>query len=118
MFNLYKHIEELGKAHGYQTMQELCKAADVWVSAMSNLNNGRAKNISLKTAEKFAQTLGVSVDAVYGREKEKTATNGDGQNDFNDLSEKDKRFIEWFRSLSEEKQKAILISQDAPADLF
>ena len=115
MFNLYKHIEELGKAHGYQTMQELCKAADVWVSAMSNLNNGRAKSISLKTAEKFAQTLGVSVDAVYGREKEKTATNGD---DLDNLSEKDKRFIEWFRSLSEEKQKAILISQDAPADLF
>ena len=31
---------------------------------------------------------------------------------------KDKRLLEWFRSLPEEKQKAILISQDAPEDLL
>lgn len=36
---------------------------------------------------------------------------GDGQDD------KDRRLIEWFRSLPVEKQKAILISQDAPEDL-
>lgn len=30
------------------------------------------------------------------------------------LSEKDRRLIDWFRSLPPEKQKAILISQDAP----
>ena len=34
-----------------------------------------------------------------------------------ELSEKDIRFIRWFRSLPPEKQKAILISQDAPEDL-
>lgn len=30
----------------------------------------------------------------------------------------DQRLIRWFRSLPEEKQKAILISQDAPEDLL
>lgn len=34
------------------------------------------------------------------------------------FSEKDVRLIEWFRSLPPEKQKAILISQDAPKELI
>lgn len=32
------------------------------------------------------------------------------------LSEKDKRLIDWFRSLPPEKQKAILVAQDGPED--
>ena len=36
--------------------------------------------------------------------------------DLGGLSGKDKRLIEWFRSLPLEKQKAILISQDGPTD--
>lgn len=32
------------------------------------------------------------------------------------VEEKNKRLIEWFRSLPEEKQKAILIAQDGPED--
>ena len=116
MFNLYNHIETLGKEHGFKNMEELCSAAGVWNTAMSNLKaKGDKGTISQKTALKFAKTLGVSVDAVFGREKEKTVTSGDS---LENLSERDKRFIEWFRSLPEEKQKAILISQDAPADLL
>ena len=34
------------------------------------------------------------------------------------VSAKDKRLLEWFRSLPAEKQKAILISQDAPKDIL
>lgn len=45
----------------------------------------------------------------------KSATQGDG---IDSISDKDKKFITWFRSLSPEKQQAILISQDAPKDLF
>ena len=113
MFNWYKNIEELAKEHGFSTVQELCTASGVWPSVMSNLNKGKAESISLKTAKKFAETMGVSVDAIYGREDKKiTATSGDG------VSDKDKMFIEWFRSLPEEKQKAILISQDAPEGLL
>ena len=117
MFILYNHIESLAKEHGFKSMEELCNAAGVWNTTMSNLKGkGETGTISVKTATKLANALGVTIDTVFGREqKEKTATVGD---DLNDLSEKDKRFIEWFRSLSEEKQKAILISQDAPADLL
>ena len=62
----------------------------------------------------YAKAYGVTIDYLVGRTNEKTATyEGDG-----DVSEKDLRFILWFHSLSPEKQKAILSSQDAPEDLF
>ena len=66
MFNLYKHIEQLGKEHGYANIQKLCSAAGVTRSVMSELNNGRAKTITKKTAQKFADCLGVTIDDIYG----------------------------------------------------
>ena len=45
-------------------------------------------------------------------EKEDPATGSDR------VSDKDKQLIEWFRSLPPEKQKAILIAQDAPSELL
>lgn len=60
---------------------------------------------------KLAQYFEISVsDLVSDEQKEKPAPDWDG------LSGKDKRLIEWFRSLPLEKQKAILISQDGPTD--
>lgn len=63
--------------------------------------------------EKMANYFGITkADLVEERQTKKTVTIGD------DLSEKDRNLIEWFRSLPEEKQKAILISQDAPTGLL
>ena len=42
-------------------------------------------------------------------------TNND---DGNSVSDRDMRLLTWFRSLPEEKQKAILIAQDAPKDIL
>ena len=67
MFNLYSHIEALAQEHGYQNVQELCKEAGIYPSVLSNLNKGRAKSITHKTAERLAKVLDVSVDVVYGR---------------------------------------------------
>ena len=59
-----------------------------------------------------ADYLGVSPDyLMYGNEKKPTPEMG------NELSEKDIRLIQWFRSLPQGKQKAILDSQDAPEGL-
>ena len=59
----------------------------------------------------IAEILGTTPEYILrGEQKEKPAPDWDG------LSEKDKRLIEWFRSLPLEKQKAILISQDGPTD--
>ena len=83
-----------------------------------NLGNGTigkwGKNGRQPTYDKavaVANALGVSADYLLtGEQKEKPTPDWDG------LSGKDKRLIEWFRSLPLEKQKAILISQDGPTD--
>ena len=74
-------------------------------------NTGKTKP-RMKNLETIADYLHVPVSYLLdGQEKkEKPAPDWDG------LSGKDKRLIEWFRSLPLEKQKAILISQDGPAD--
>lgn len=89
MEDLYKHIESLGKEHGYKNMTVLCKAAGVPRSTMSELNNGRSKDLSKPNAQKFADILGVTLDEVYGEETKKVPT----------LTPKDERDIE--RRLSE-----------------
>ena len=74
-------------------------------------NTGKTKP-RMKNLETIAEYLHVPVSYLLeGKEqKEKPAPDWDG------LSGKDKRLIEWFRSLPLEKQKAILISQDGPTD--
>lgn len=77
MEDLYKHIESLGKEHGYKNMTVLCKAAGVPRSTMSELNNGRSKDLSKPNAQKFADILGVTLDEVYGEETKKAPTDGE-----------------------------------------
>lgn len=83
MDDLYKHIESLGKEHGYKNMTILCKAAGVPRSTMSELNNGRSKDLSKPNAQKFANVLGVTLDKIYG-EKTKKAPTQDGERKISD----------------------------------
>lgn len=73
MGSLYERIERLGKAGGYKNMTVLCKAAGVPRTTMSELNAGRSKDLSKPTAQKFADLLGISLDDIYGTEKQKPA---------------------------------------------
>ena len=75
MEDLYKHIEGLGRKHGYKNMTVLCKAAGVPRSTMSELNNGRSKDLSKPNAQKFAEILGITLDEVYGEDTKKAPTN-------------------------------------------
>jgi len=61
-----------------------------------------------------AKCLNVSVKYLeYGDEQTKNPTaQSDG------ITEKDVALIKWFRSLPEEKLRAILVSQDAPKELL
>ena len=74
MEDLYKHIEKLGKESGFKNMTVLCKAAGVPRSTMSELNNGRSKDISKPNAQKFADILGISLDEIYGESAKKAPT--------------------------------------------
>lgn len=91
MEDLYKHIESLGKEHGYKNMTVLCKAAGVPRSTMSELNNGRSKDLSKPNAQKFADILGVTLDEVYGEETKKVPT----QEGERKISDADIKFALW-----------------------
>lgn len=76
MVTLYEHIEEMGKRAGYKNMTDLCTAANVSRSVMSELRSGRSKDLSKPNGMKFAATLNVPLDSIYNLETtEKPATN-------------------------------------------
>lgn len=91
MEDLYKHIEGLGRERGYKNMTVLCKAAGVPRSTMSELNNGRSKDLSKPNAQKFADILGITLDEVYGEETKKAPT----QEDEREISDDDIMFALW-----------------------
>lgn len=97
----FTHIStELGKSRGY-------------LSEM--LANGR--DLPEHMLADVASLLGVTVDDLRGdseNEKKPTAQ-GDGLSEF---TEKEAAILKWFRSLPEEKRRAILIAQDAPKELL
>lgn len=122
------------------TGAELCRGIGLSNSIYSQWNTGKVKP-SNKTVSKIATYLKVKVEDLIDDDKPlsksqkqiKTFTNLsktkikkqhtirisalNGEiNGFRIVSEKDKRLIDWFRSLPEEKQKAILIAQDGPED--
>lgn len=65
-----------------------------------------------KSLTKIANYFDVTPDyLLHGDEQTKKPTAQGGE-----LTEKDVALINWFRSLPEEKQRAILVSQDAPEE--
>lgn len=103
-------VRELREARG---MQQKELAIDLHVSqpTISDWESGR-KVPSARSMQKIADYFGVSLDYLLGRNDEKEKLPAQSE----ELSEKDKRLIDWFRSLPPEKQKAILIAQDGPED--
>ena len=89
------------------TNYRLAKISRVHQTTISNILNGKKPQI--ETERKIRDAIS-EISSNLQEKKEKPAPDWDG------LSGKDKRLIEWFRSLPLEKQKAILISQDGPTD--
>lgn len=98
------------------TANQACKEMGVSRSVAAKWKSTNTSP-SFDTLVKISDYFNVSIDDLLTHSekgRKKAATSGDGQA----LSDKDLKFIEWFRSLPQEKQKAILISQDAPEELF
>lgn len=110
-------LRELREAAGYPSQQAFADAFGVAQSTVGSWESG-SREPSRRMAIRLAQFFGVSLDSLVvgetseGDEKKPTPVSEDG------LDEKDQRLVTWFRSLPEEKQKAILIAQDAPEELF
>ena len=106
-----------------ERVREICKEKGIPISKIERdlgfgngyLNPQKAKEIKLDRAVAISKYLSVSLGDLLGYDddsKTPALTSKGG------LSEKDIRLIQWFRSLPQGKQKAILDSQDAPEDLF
>lgn len=102
MGSLYEHIVQLGKEKGFKTITALCREAGVPRATMTELKMGRSKDLSKPNAQKFADTLGVRLDVIYG-EKEKPADQKVGG-----LTEEEIEYIKWFREEATEKEKALV----------
>lgn len=74
-----------------------------------------------KTRIRIAQHFGLTLEELDGEElpiiSGKSIKKDPAVSEVVVLSEKDVKFIKWFRSLSPEKQKAILTAQDGPVEL-
>lgn len=111
------------------SMRKFASLAGVTHAYISNIVNGKTSRgnspvPSLTVYRGIAQAMGMDVntlisiiddDIAWGNKT--PTTESDGHTD-SELSDKDKRLIDWFRSLPPEKQQAILVSQDAPKDLL
>jgi len=132
MSTLYDNINLLCMSEGI-TGYRLCKDLGISPSVITDLKKGRKKGLSADYAEKIAAYFDVSVSYLlrdpsqigkpvpksnlesalrehYEQKKEKPAPK-------DELSDKDIKLLAWFRSLSPEKQQAILTAQDAPEGL-
>ena len=69
MSELYNRIEKLCKNEGF-TITSMCKKSGASRASLSDLNNGRKKNLSTETLKKIGDTLGVSVDYLLGKDVE------------------------------------------------
>ena len=92
------------------------KLAKALSCSQSSVKNWLAGNEpKMEYANGIADFFGVSVDYLLDREQAKPAPINESELS---MSMKDQRLVSWFRSLPEEKQKAILILQDAPRELL
>ena len=69
---------------------------------MTELKMGRSKDLSKPNAQKFADTLGVRLDVIYGEKEKPADQKADG------LTEEEIEYIKWFREEATEKEKALV----------
>lgn len=109
-------IREIRKSRNL-SMKELGKRVGVTEAAISNYELGK-RDVGYEMYLKLAEALDSSVEELAGRSIRKGETiPGLVKEPILKWTAADVRLIEWFRSLPPEKQKAILIAQDAPEDL-
>lgn len=99
------------------TQKKLGELVGVSESMIGMIENGK-RNPGFEVLLKLGEALDCTVDDLMNDKKE-PATDGDGlvKEPYDKWADKDVRLLKWFRSLPVEKQKAILLAQDAPTDL-
>lgn len=99
---LYEKINTLCKTKGVSGSR-MCLDLGLSKSTMSDLKNGRIKGISIPTAQKIAGYFEITVDELYGEEKEKPTTPED-----DGLSESQKALMQFAKSVPDDKAEKVL----------
>ena len=102
MGSLYEHIVQLGQEKGFKTITALCREAGVPRATMTELKMGRSKDLSKPNAQKFAETLGVSLDVIYGEQEKPAGQVADG------LTEEEIEYLKWYREKASERDKELI----------
>lgn len=104
------------------TKQDFYSRSGISSGSFSQWNTG-THSPSIKKLQCAADTLNVPLNYIlYGEDTLLTkpcekSMKKEAPGAAEGLSDKDIQFVKWFRSLSPEKQKAILIAQDGPVEL-
>ena len=125
----------------FAAQKDFAEAIHTSASIVSEWRRGKSKSY-MKNLPEISEVLGVTLDELNGGTASGTTVARDvGTKELpadktivliekdaegrllatpvvQELSDRDARLLAWFRSLSPEKQKAILISQDAPKDIL
>lgn len=111
-----ENLRRIRKAKGL-TMKQLGEMTDVSESAIQMIEVG-TRSPSFELLLKLGEALDCSVDELLDIKREPAPYSDESDSEDLIVTDKDIRLLTWFRSLSQEKQRAILISQDAPEDLL
>ena len=95
------------------TLEEVAAQVKLSRQTLSRYETGVIKNIPSDVIERLALVLKTTPGHLMGWDDEEKPA----PDDEDELAEKNARLLMWFRSLPEEKQKAILLAQDAPEGL-
>lgn len=91
--------------------KDLASRLGIAPNTLSQYETGK-REPDFETLKRIADALDTSTDYLLGREDTKKEPPAQSK----EFSERDIRLVKWFRSLPPEKQKAILIAQDGPAE--
>lgn len=100
MSNLYNNISELCEKRGIKGYK-LCKDTGIRPSVLTDLKMGRKQGINAETALKIADYFEITVEELYGTEKEKPAIKDD------ELSDDEIKFLSIVRQLPQDKRELV-----------
>lgn len=94
-------IKELRTSHNY-TMEKLAQMVGVSKSTIAKWENGYVENMRQDKVKKLAVIFNVKPTYIMGYDEEESSVNS-----VDELTDKEKHFIECFSRLSEEQQKLV-----------
>lgn len=116
MDDLYSRIESLGRERGFKNVTELCKAAGVPRSNMTELKKGRSKSIKIENAARFASVLHLQIEDILGSDFLEPF----GENLLTPPEKRDgiDEVMTFLRSLPVDRLRGILLALEAPPEVL